>query len=374
VYYQRDILPRIEASLFQGRAIVVYGARQVGKTTLVRELMSRHPEGSLYLNCDEPDVRDALTNRTSTEMRAFIGQRRLVVIDEAQRVLNVGLTLKLLVDNYPDMQVVATGSSSFELSNRVTEPLTGRKVEFTLYPLSVAELASAEGSLESARLLERRLVYGSYPGVATARDPDETLREIATSYLFRDVLEYQTVRNPDALRRLLQALALQVGSEVSYNELGNLLRLDRQTVNRYVALLEKGFVIFHLPPLSRNPRNELSRLRKVYFCDAGIRNALINNLNSLDLRQDVGALWENYFICERAKLLANSGRHANTYFWRTLRGAEMDYLEEEGGNLTAYEGKWRDASVRTPAAFASAYPDVPVRLATRDTYLRYLMP
>ncbi|MHB0875029.1 MAG: ATP-binding protein [Anaerolineae bacterium] len=373
MYYPRDIMPRIEAALFQGRVIVVYGARQVGKTTLMRESLSRHPEDSLYLNCDEPDVRDALTNRTSTEMRAFIGPRRLVVIDEAQRVLNIGLTLKLLVDTYPGMQVIATGSSSFELSNRVTEPLTGRKVEFTLYPLSVAELAAAEGGLEVRRLLERRLVYGAYPGVTTAADPEETLRELATSYLYRDVLEYQTVRNPDALRRLLQALALQVGSEVSYNELGTLLRLDKATVSRYVALLEKSFVIFHLPPFSRNLRNELGRLRKVYFYDVGIRNALLNNLNPLEIRQDVGALWENYFIAERIKLLSNTGRHANAYFWRTHRGAEVDYLEEEGGRLTAYECKWREASGRVPAAFATSYPGVPVRVATRDNALEYLL-
>ncbi len=360
--------------MFQGKVVVIYGARQVGKTTLVKEILERFPEDGLYLNCDEPDIRDALTHRTSTELRALIGRRTLIVIDEAQRVRDIGLTLKLLVDTYPDLQVIATGSSSFELSNTIREPLTGRKIEFTLYPLSVAELLTQETPLELTRLLERRLRYGMYPGVVLADDPAEAVVEIATSYLYRDVLEYQTVKSADLLRRLLQALALQVGNEVSYNELGQLLGIDRVTVERYVTLLERGFIIFHLPPFSRNLRKELGRLRKIYFYDLGVRNALINNFNPLDLRADVGALWENFFICERIKFNHNRRRRVNTYFWRTYDRAALDYLEEEGGRLVGFECKWNAARWRPPAAFVAAYPESETHLVNRSNYLEFLTP
>lgn len=370
--YARAIQPAVEAALFKGKVVVIYGARQVGKTTLVKEILGHYPDASLYLNCDEPDIRSALTNRTSTELRALIGRRDLVVIDEAQRVRDIGLALKLLADNFSDLQVIATGSSSFELSNTISEPLTGRKTEFHLYPLSVAELLTQETPLEAARLLERRLRYGMYPSVVVANDPMETALEIATSYLYRDVLEYQTVKSSDLLRRLLQALALQVGSEVSYHELGRLLGVDRATVERYIALLEKAFILFHLPPFSRNLHKELAKLRKVYFYDLGIRNALINNFNPLDLRSDSGALWENFFISERIKFNHNRRQHVNAYFWRTYDRAELDYLEEVGGHLLGFECKWSAARWRPPAAFAGAYPDSETHLVNRTNYLDFL--
>jgi len=370
--YPRAIQPAVEAALFKGKVVVIYGARQVGKTTLVREILERCPERGLYLNCDEPDIREALTNRTSTELRALIGRRTLVVIDEAQRVRDIGLALKLLVDNFSDLQVIATGSSSFELSNTINEPLTGRKTEFWLLPLSVAELLAHETPLEANRLLERRLRYGAYPGVVLADDPVETIREITTSYLYRDVLEYHSVKSPDVLRRLLQALALQVGSEVSYAELATLLSLDRSTVERYVALLEKAFIIFHLPPFNRNLRKELSKLRKIYFYDLGVRNALINNFNALDLRSDAGALWENFFISERLKYNHNHRRQPNTYFWRTYEGAELDYLEEADGRLTAFECKWTATRWRPPAIFSATYPESATHLVNRSNYLDFL--
>ena len=370
--YPRTIQPAVEAALFKGKVIVIYGARQVGKTTLVKDILRRHSEGGLYLNCDEPDVRAALTERPSTELRALIGNRTLIVIDEAQRVRNIGLTLKLIVDNYPALQVIATGSSSFELSNTITEPLTGRKIEFRLFPLAVGELAAAEDPLESRRLLERRLRYGTYPSVVTADDPAAVILEIASSYLYRDVLEYQTVKNADLLRRLLQALALQIGGTVSYTELASLLGIDKATVARYVALLEQAYIIFHLPPLSRNLSKELAKLRKVYFYDLGIRNALINNFNPLDVRGDVGALWENFFILERVKANHNRRRHVNTYFWRTHDGAEVDYLEEAEGRLVGFECKWAAEKWRPPAAFLAAYPGSELHLANRENYREFL--
>ena len=368
--YERAVQPAVEAALFKGKVIVIYGARQVGKTTLCRAILRDHPENAIYLNCDEPDIRSALTERTSTELRALIGSKTLVVIDEAQRVRNIGLTLKLLVDNFPGIQVIATGSSSFALSNEIVEPLTGRKVEFHLFPLSAAELLTQETAVESRRLLERRLRYGAYPGVITSDDPAATILEITNSYLYRDALEHQTIKNPDSLRRLVQALALQVGSEVSYSELGGLVGLDKNTIARYVDLLEKGFVIFHLPPLSRNLRKELGKLRKIYFYDLGVRNALINNFNPLELRQDVGALWENFFICERLK--ANQRRNVNLYFWRTYDRYELDYVEEEGGRLVGYECKWREKRWQPPGLFTQTYPGSDVHLVHRENYLEFL--
>jgi predicted AAA+ superfamily ATPase len=370
--YRRILQSAIEAALFKGKLIIVYGARQVGKTTLVREILRGYPSPSLYLNCDEPDIREALTERSSTQLGSLIGARRLVVIDEAQRVRDIGLTLKLLVDNFPDLQVIATGSSSFELSNRIREPLTGRKVEFYLYALSTAELFTQETPLEAQRLLEQRTRFGMYPGILSSDNPAANIREIATSYLYRDILEYQTVRNPEILRRLLQALALQIGGEVSYNELAQLLGIDRATVSRYIALLEQAYIIFHLPPFSRNLRKELGKLRKVYFYDLGVRNALINNFNPLELRQDVGALWENWFISERIKYNHNRQHVVNTYFWRMYDQSEIDYLEEEGGHLIGFECKWSTERWRPPAAFTQAYPGTDLQLVHRQNYLDYL--
>jgi hypothetical protein len=372
IQYPRTIQPILENTLFKGKIIVLYGARQVGKTTLVKAIQSKYAADALYLNCDEPDIRNALSEKTSTELRFILGSKTLILIDEAQRVKNIGLTLKLLVDNFPHIQVVATGSSSFDLSNEITEPLTGRKIEFLLYPLSVREILTQTTTLEIQRSMEHRMRYGMYPSVISSDDPAAVIFEITKSYLYKDVLEFQTVKNPDLLRKLLQALALQVGSEVSYNELASLLGIDKLTVARYISLLEQAYVIFHLPPFSRNLRKELGKQRKIYFYDLGVRNALINNFNPLELRQDVGALWENFFISERVKAVHNARRYPNIYFWRTYDGKEIDYLEEEAGRLVGFECKWSNENWRIPAIFTSTYPDSEVHVASRSKFLEYL--
>jgi predicted AAA+ superfamily ATPase len=370
--YPRAIQPAIEQALYKEKIIVLYGARQVGKTTLIRAIQEKYATNTMYLNCDEPDIRSALSDKTSTELQRLIGSKTLILIDEAQRVKNIGLTLKLMVDNFPQVQVVATGSSSFDLSNNISEPLTGRKIEFNLYPLSVGELGTQYTPLEIQRLFEYHLRYGMYPGVLSSDTPSESLLEISKSYLYKDILEYQTIKNPALLHKLLQALALQIGSEVSYHELGAMMRIDRETVARYLSLLEQGFVIFHLTPFSRNLRKELGKQRKVYFYDLGIRNALINNFNPLELRQDVGALWENFFISERLKAVHNQRKHPNLYFWRTYDGKEIDYLEEDGGQLEGFECKWGKERWRVPAIFTSAYPGSQVHLVNRTNILEFL--
>jgi predicted AAA+ superfamily ATPase len=370
---RRAIQTPIEQALFGGKVIVLYGARQVGKTTLLKALERMYPDSSLFLNCDEPDVRASLTNRSSTELAALAGRNRLLLIDEAQRVRDIGLTLKLFADAVPDVQVVATGSSSFELSNRVVEPLTGRKREFHLYPFSLGELGQAQSPAEVGRLLERYLVYGLYPGVVNEpAAAATTLRELAKSYLFRDLLAFQQVRNPEALERLIQSLALQIGHEVSLNELAGHVGIEKKTVESYLRILEQSFVIFRLGSFSRNLRSELKRSRKVYFVDMGVRNAVINNLNPPALRADTGGLWENFVIAERMKANHNAGRFPSSWFWRSHQRQEVDYLEEEGGRLRGWEVKWRDTRLKVPSAFAAAYPDCPVELVNRENFADFL--
>lgn len=369
----RTIKPRILNSLFKGKAAIIYGARQVGKTTLMREIERASGVSSLYLNCDEPDVRRALTEKTSTELKALIGKTKLLLIDEAQRVTNIGITLKLFVDAIPETQVIATGSSSFELSNRIVEPLTGRKVEFQLHPFSLEELGQLYSPLELNRLLETRLIFGMYPDVVNSPEvATETLRELTRSYLYKDILAHNRIRHSDVLEKLLQSLALQAGSEVSYTELAQQAGVDKVTVENYIHLLEQAFVIFRLRPYSTNQRNELKKLRKIYFVDTGLRNMLINNLNPPDLRTDIGNLWENFVIAERLKHNENHGNYPNIWFWRNHQQQEIDYLEETGGVLNGWEIKWGNARFRVPAAFAATYPNCLVSLVNKDNLLDFV--
>ncbi len=364
---RRTIQDAIERSLFKGKAIIIYGARQVGKTTLIRALQQDAAARSIYLSCDEPDVRRALSGKTSTELKMLIGGSKLVLIDEAQRVAAIGLTMKLLTDTAPDVQVIATGSSAFELSSRIEEPLTGRKREFRLYPFSLTELGQMYSPVEVGRLVERCLIYGLYPEVINAPETAAAaLREIARSYLYKDVLAFQQIRNAEALERLVQSVALQIGSEVSYNELAQQVGVDKKTIASYLRILEQAFIIFRLGSFSRNLRNELKRSRKIYFLDTGIRNAVVNNLNPPELRGDVGGLWENFVIAERMKRNHNRQLFPSTYFWRSHQRREIDYLEELNGELRGYAIKWREQRMKVPAAFSAAYPDCPVTLINRE--------
>lgn len=370
---KRDIEDMVIAKLFKGQAIIIYGARQVGKTTLIKKIQDECDQSSNYLNCDEPDIRESLTDKTSTELKELIGNNKLILIDEAQRVRNIGISLKLIIDNYPDIQIIATGSSSFELSNKISEPLTGRKYEFKLYPFSLRELGQLYSRIELKRLLETRIIKGMYPDVALNKDESEDiLKNITKSYLYRDILQFQNIRNPEILNKLLQALALQIGNEVSYNELANKVKIDKNTIANYINIMEKAFIIFRLNPFSKNLRNELKKLRKIYFVDTGIRNALINNLNPLNLRQDSGSLWENFLISERIKSLNNSGNIRNLYFWRTHQQHEIDLIEEEAGMIHGYELKMAAKKYSVPKIFRDNYPGVKVDLINMDNYMDLL--
>ncbi len=370
---ERIIFKRIEQYLFKGKIIAIYGARQVGKTTLVKELIKKFPEDAIYLNCDEPDVRALLSNKTSTELKFILGNKRLVVIDEAQRVKDIGLTLKLMVDNFPEKQIVVTGSSSFDLTGEIEESLTGRKIDFILFPFSLEEISQIYSPLEIKRLLPRFLVFGMYPEVVLKPElSQEILRSIAYSYAFKDIFKLYQIRNPEVLEKLLQALSLQLGNEVSYNELAGLTGVDKNTVANYLRILEQAFIIFKLPPLSRNLRNELKKLRKVFFYDVGVRNAYINNFNPIHLRDDVGKLWENFVITERMKILYNHGIYTNFYFWRRAK-KEIDLIEERGGKLYAYEIKWKKRKVRPPEVFKKAYPNSEFFVITQENFFEILV-
>lgn len=355
---RRKLQDVIESRLFSGKAIVVIGARQVGKSTLFKMVLEQHDEAALHLNCDEPEVIEMLRKANTQELRMLIGNNRIVVVDEAQRVEDIGLTLKLIADNFPDVQLLVTGSSSLELRDRLNEPLTGRKFEYHLYPLSTGELMQAQGLLLVKQTLENRLVYGSYPDVVNhASDARELLYNLSDSYLYRDLLALDSIRRPALLGKLLTALALQVTSEVSYNELAQTVGTDNKTVEKYIDLLEKCYIIFRLNVLSRNLRTELKRAKKFYFYDNGIRNAILQNFAPLALRQDTGALWENFFISERLKMNEYACRHVNRYFWRTSQQQEIDYIEEYDGAFSIFEMKWnpRKANTSFPPPFLAAY-------------------
>lgn len=370
----RIIEQTIEKNLNGDKVVILLGARQTGKTTLLRGLLQSRKE-VLWLNGDEPDVQSVFEGSNSAGLKAFIGEHKLVVIDEAQRIKNIGLGIKLIKDNYPDIQIAATGSSAFELANRVNEPLTGRKWEYHLYPVSFEEMCRHHGTVTEKRLVQHRLVYGYYPEVVTAEGREkEILKALSDSYLYKDILLWEGIKKPEKLVKLLQALAFQVGNQVSNNELSRLTGLDGKTVESYISLLEKTFVVFRLSSFSRNLRNELKASKKIYFYDNGIRNAIIANFQPAGLRNDIGALWENFLMAERIKRNHYGGYFVNAYFWRTKEGQEIDYIEESDGRLFAAEFKWNpETKAKIPATFRNHYPGCLEAVISPDNFEGFVM-
>lgn len=362
----RKLSKNIQTLLGGKKAIVVIGARQVGKSTLLGQMLGDRKD-VIWMNGDDMDVQELFRDISSTRLRAILANNKFLVIDEAQRIPDVGLRIKLITDQVPDVQVVATGSSSFELTAKVNEALTGRKREFKMFPLTFGEMVAHTNLLEELRMIPHRMVYGYYPEVVcNPGDEYNTLKELSDSYLYKDILSLDNVNKPDKLVRLLKTLAMQIGSQVSYNEVGNMIGLDSKTVEKYVDILEKCFIIFRLGSFSRNLRNELKASRKIYFWDLGIRNALIGNLSQVENRYDIGELWENFVIAERLKQLSYNNGFAQSWFWRTRQQNEIDYIEEENGVLQAYEFKWNvnKANVKCPESFRASYPDAIFKVIT----------
>lgn len=353
---KRKLEEVIEANVQTGKAIILLGPRQTGKTTLLSHIASQKGD-FLLLDCDEILIRERLENANLENLKQLIGDHKLVFIDEAQRVTNIGLSLKIILDRIKNVQLLVSGSSALELANQINEPLTGRKWEYLLLPISWQEIHDHLGYLKSLQQLDQRLVYGMYPDVIKSiGNEEEVLKQLSSSYLYKDLLAIRSIRKPDLLPKLLKALAIQLGNEVSATELSNLLGVSKDTLVTYIDLLEKAFIVFRLEPFSRNIRNEISTNRKIYFYDNGIRNALISNYNPISLRQDTGALWENFLISERMKFLINNRISANTYFWRTTQQQEIDYIEERGGKIFAYEFKWSEKSkIKFSKTFTKAY-------------------
>lgn len=370
----RTLEETIREKLWKDKAILIMGARQVGKTTLLKQLFEGNND-VLWLNGDEQDTRTLFENISSIRLKYIFGKKKIIIIDEAQRIEDIGLRLKLITDQIQEVQLIATGSSSFDLANKVNEPLTGRKWEYKMYPLSFGEMVNHHGLIDEKRLLPHRLIYGYYPDVVNHPGAEtDILKQLSESYLYKDILDWEHIKKADKLVKLLQALAFQVGSEVSYNELGQLCDLDPKTVERYVILLEQSYIVFRLGSFSRNLRNELKSSRKIYFYDNGIRNAVIANFSLAETRSDIGALFENFLISERIKYLQYNHLWNNTWFWRTTAMQEIDFIEEANGQISAYEFKWNPKrSAKFPQSFANNYPGSTFTIINRDNIEEFLL-
>jgi len=370
----RQLQQVITDKLFKNKALIILGPRQVGKSTLLEILQSQLKQDVLLLNCDNNEIKKDLTNPSLNNLKRLIGNNKIIFIDEAQRVKNIGMTLKLFTDQMADIQLIVTGSSSLELSNEINEPLTGRKLEYQLFPLSISELINHFGFIQERANLETRLIFGMYPDIINNPGSErEYLQNLVSSYLYKDVFIYQDIRKPDLIEKLLEALALQVGSEVFFSELASTTGTDSHTVQRYISLLEKAFIVFRLRSFSRNVRSELKKSRKIYFYDNGVRNAIMGNFSSISSRTDSGALWENFLISERMKYLHYNKTYAKRYFWRTRQQQEIDYIEEFDGRIDAYEIKWNPGKkVTFPRNFKSNYPEANLFVLNQDNFWEFL--
>lgn len=375
VYIPQKQLENLKKLLKPNRVVIIYGPRRTGKTTLVKKFLEEIKEKSLFLNGEDIFVQESLGSRSIVKLKNFLGETKLLVIDEAQKIPEIGANLKLIVDNLEKIKVVATGSASFDLHQKLGEPLTGRKITLRIFPLSQLELGKIENRYQTDSNLENRLIFGSYPEVILARDNEQRilyLKELVNSYLLKDILEFNGLKQSDKLVKILRLIAFQIGKEVSMSEIAAQIGINRKTVERYLDLLEKVFVIFKLSGFSRNLRKEISKNPKYYFYDTGVRNALINNFNPLELRDDLGSLWENYLVSERIKKQEYLGVLANNYFWRTYDKKEIDFIEEREGKLFAYEFKWSKGKVVVPKDFVSSYKNSRFELITKDNYLSFI--
>jgi predicted AAA+ superfamily ATPase len=376
--FYRKIISFIEKEMFSsGRIIILYGPRRTGKTTLTKYLQEKYQKTHIvrYIQCESIDAQRGLTTQNAARLRQFIGEDvQLVILDEAQSIKNIGINLKLLIDTYPDLQIIATGSSSFDLANQIKEPLTGRIWEFLLPPITLQELETKYDRFAINEFLEDLLLYGLYPEVVTSSTNKKrlVLEEITRNYLYKDILNFEGRKNSDFVLKLLQLLAFQIGSEVSINEISTKLERSKTLTEKYIYLLEQSFVIFKLSPLKRNLRNEVTSKNKIFFWDIGIRNAIIQNYNSVNVRPDVGALWENFCIAERMKFLQTNRQSNNRYFWRMHNKHELDYVEEYGGKLYGFEIKWNKERFKEPKEFLNAYKESSVKIVNKHNYWDFL--
>ena len=368
----------VEKQLFKHgsnrKIVIIYGPRRVGKTTLVKKLLKKYPENSAYYTCDYPDVQNTFSYKNVDKIGKVVQNLKFLIIDEAQRVKNIGLVLKILHDEYPDLQVVATGSSSFDLSNEVNEPLTGRKIEFKLYPFSLSEIGGELNFIQQKREYENILRYGLYPNafLSNQSESQQFLNEVTSSYLYKDIFEFQQLKRPEIIDQLVQLLAFQIGQEISYHELATQLKVDQTVIQRYISLLESAFIVFRLGSYSTNLRKEVVRSKKIYFWDLGLRNTIIQNFNALEKRNDVGQLWENLCVVERLKYLEYSQTINRQYFWRQYNGREIDYLELSNSVLSGYEFKWGDKQPKVPNYFKENYPDTEIKLINQDNLFEWV--
>lgn len=376
MYILQKQLINLKKVLSSGKAVVIYGPRRCGKTTLIKKFLEKSKKKSLFVNGEDITIQQYLGSQSIEKLKSFIGKNNLLVIDEAQKIRNIGLNLKLIVDNIKNIEIIATGSSAFDLANNLGEPLTGRKYTLKIFPLAQMEIKSVEKPFQTEANLESRLIFGSYPEVVVINDNEKRryyLKEIVNSYLYKDILELEGLRKSSKLVRLLQLLAFQIGKEVSFQELGSQLGMSKNTVDRYLDLLEKSFVIFKISGFSRNLRKEISKNPRYYFYDNGVRNALINNFNPLSIRDDVGMLWENYVIIERLKKQEYLGVFSNNYFWRTYDQKEIDWIEDRDGKLFGYEIKWAKDKKRPPKEWLETYKNAEYKVINRDNYLEFIL-